>query len=102
MQHLQLLLCSEAECIVFAMEGLLLAHDLRSTAEPGFNVDRHSRSNPGFNIAIRLNAEFCPALNVERLNVEQRIPIRLRAGCTGGEHSRENHPHKRRCHMIED
>ena len=35
MQHSRLLLCSEAECIVFAMEGLLLAHDLRSTAESG-------------------------------------------------------------------
>ena len=28
-------LLSEAECIVFAMEDLLLAHDLRSTAESG-------------------------------------------------------------------
>lgn len=36
-QHLQWLSCSEAECIVFAMEGLLLAHDLCSTAESGFN-----------------------------------------------------------------
>jgi hypothetical protein len=33
-QHLPLLPCSEAECIVFIIEGLLLAHDLGSTAEP--------------------------------------------------------------------
>src|SRR5262249_9512960 len=34
-QHLRLLACLEAECIVFAMEGLLLTHDLRSTEESG-------------------------------------------------------------------
>ena len=32
-----LLARSEAECIVFAMEGLLLTHDLRSTEESGIN-----------------------------------------------------------------
>ncbi len=37
-QHLQWLSCSEAECIVFAMEGLLLAHDLCSTAESGLSA----------------------------------------------------------------
>src|SRR5262244_4519645 len=30
-QHLRLLACLEVECVVFAMEGLLLTHDLRST-----------------------------------------------------------------------
>ncbi len=37
-QHFQWLSCSEAECIVFAMEGLLLAHDLCSTAESGLSA----------------------------------------------------------------
>ena len=40
-RHLPLLRCPEAECIVFAMEGLLLAHDLRSIAESGFNPAKH-------------------------------------------------------------
>ena len=34
-QLLRLLPCSEAECIVLAMEGLLLAHELRSIVESG-------------------------------------------------------------------
>ena len=40
-QHLRLLACSEAECIVFAMEGLFLTHDLCSTEESGFNFGKH-------------------------------------------------------------
>ena len=36
--HLRFLSCSEAECIVFAVEGLLLAHGTRSTAESWLNA----------------------------------------------------------------
>ena len=42
-QHLRLLACLEVECIVFAMEGLLLTHDLRSTEGSGLNhIDMQS------------------------------------------------------------
>jgi hypothetical protein len=35
---LMIVACSEAECIVFATEGLLLAHEVGPTAEFGFNL----------------------------------------------------------------